>query len=66
MKFGTWFDASGEFFDTVHFPQSQQHYPLRGAGLYLIEGRVVSGLGGPSLEVVRRAKMLLKGAPRSD
>src|SRR3546814_11784685 len=41
MKFGTWFDAKGDFFDTVHFPQTQHRYPLRGAGLYLLEGRVV-------------------------
>ncbi|MGV3762740.1 DNA polymerase III subunit alpha [Parapedobacter sp.] len=66
MKFGTWFDAKGDFFDTVHFPQSQQQYPLRGAGLYLIEGRVVVDFGCPALEVTRCGKMPLKIDPRSE
>lgn len=66
MKYGTWFDARGDFFDTVHFPPSLHRYPLRGAGLYLIEGRVVAEFGCPSLEVIRCAKMPLKADPRSE
>ena len=66
MKFGTFLDASGVFFDTVHFSQSLRPYPLRGAGLYLIEGRVVAEFGCPSLEVVRCGKMPLKADPRSE
>src|SRR5690606_19528989 len=34
MKFGTFLDAEGKFFDTVHFPQTLGRFPLRGAGLY--------------------------------
>ena len=66
MKFGTWFDAKGDFFDTVHFPQTQHRYPLRGAGLYLLEGRVVVEFGCPSLEVTRCGRMPLKPDPRSE
>src|SRR5690606_29574524 len=33
MKFGTFFDANGDFFDTIHFPPSLEKYPLRGPGL---------------------------------
>src|SRR5690606_23261562 len=41
MKFGTFLDANGDFFDTVHFSRSLKAYPLRGNGIYLLEGKVV-------------------------
>src|SRR5690606_11948327 len=41
MKFGTFLDVNGDFFDTVHFSKSLKTYPLRGNGIYLIEGKVV-------------------------
>ncbi|MBL7706843.1 MAG: DNA polymerase III subunit alpha [Taibaiella sp.] len=65
MKFGTFLDVNGEFFDTVHFPPSLAAYPLRGAGLYLIEGRVVVEFGCPAIDVIRCAKMPIKPDPRS-
>ncbi|WP_333889382.1 DNA polymerase III subunit alpha [Sphingobacterium siyangense] len=66
MKFGTFLDAEGRFFDTVHFPQSLAKYPLRGAGIYLVEGKVVLEYGCPSVEVIRCGKMPLKPDPRSE
>ena len=66
MKFGTFLDAEGRFFDTVHFPQSLAKYPLRGAGIYLVEGKIVLEYGCPSIEVIRCAKMPLKPDPRSE
>ncbi|MBX9448883.1 MAG: hypothetical protein KL787_03855 [Taibaiella sp.] len=66
MKFGTFFDNNGDFFDTVHFPFSLKQYPLRGNGLYLIEGKVVLDFEYPALEVIRCAKMPLKPDPRSE
>jgi len=39
---------------------------LRGAGIYLIEGKVVVEYGCPSIEVIRCAKMPLKPYPRSE
>lgn len=66
MKFGTFFDVDGAFFDTVHFPQSLQYYPLRGAGIYLIEGKVIMEFGCPSLEVIKCGRMPLKPDPRSE
>lgn len=65
MKFGTFLDVDGNFFDTVHFPPSLEKYPLQGAGLYLIEGRVVIEFGCPAIEVIRCGKMPLKADPRS-
>ncbi len=65
MKFGTFLDVNGDFFDTVHFPPSLKTYPLTGNGLYLILGKVVLDFGYPSLEVIKCAKMPLKSDPRS-
>ncbi|WP_164112262.1 MULTISPECIES: hypothetical protein [Sphingobacterium] len=65
MKFGTFLDAAGDFFFTVHFPPSLAQYPLRGNGLYLIEGKVVVEFGCPAIEVTRCGKMPLKPDPRS-
>ena len=37
MKFGTFLDINGTFFDTVHFPPSLKQYPLYGNGVYLYQ-----------------------------
>lgn len=66
LKFGTFLDSDGLFFDTVHFPQTLNRYPLRGSGLYLMEGKVVMETGCPSLEVIRCGRMPLKNDPRSE
>lgn len=34
MKFGTFLDVEGRFFDTVHFPQTLAQFPLRGGGVF--------------------------------
>ena len=65
MKFGTFLDAAGDFFDTVHFPPSLQNYPLYGNGVYLVEGKVVEDFGHPGIEVQRVGRMPLKPDPRS-
>lgn len=65
MKFGTFLDVEGDFFDTVHFPPSLAAYPLRDWGLYLIEGKVVEEFGCPAIEVSRCGKMPLNADPRS-
>ena len=66
MKFGTFLDVNGVFFDTVHFPPSLKHYPLYGNGVYLILGKVVMDFGCPALEVYKCARMPLKPDPRSE
>src|ERR1043165_6605503 len=60
MNFGTWLDVEGNFIDTVHFPQTLRHSPLKGAGLYLIKGKVVEEFGFPSIEVERMARLPIK------
>jgi DNA-directed DNA polymerase III PolC len=65
MKFGTFLDSEGVFFDTTHFPPSLKQYPLQGSGIYLIEGKVVEDFGFPSIEVDRCAKLAIKIDPRN-
>lgn len=66
MKFGTFLDVNGDFIDTVHFPQSLKRYPIRGKGLYLIEGKVVVDFDcRPSIEVRRCAMRPIKPDPRA-
>lgn len=64
MHFAAFLDHEGEFFDTVHFPDSLRQYPFRGDGIYLILGKVVEEFGFPSVEVEKMAKLPLKANPR--
>lgn len=66
MWFGTFLDADGEFFDTTHFPNNTPLYPFRGAGCYLIKGKVVEDFWFPSIEVVKFAKLEIQGDPVMD
>ena len=63
MWFGTFLDYEGHFFDTVHFPNSTPAYPFRGAGCYLILGKVVQEFGFASIEVLKFAKLPILGNP---
>ena len=50
MHFGTFYDAQGDVFDTVHFPPVAKRYPFQGRGFYRIIGKVVEDFGYPMLE----------------
>ena len=63
MWFGTFIDASGDFFDTTHFASHTPHYPFRGAGCYLILGKVVVEYDSPSIEVLQFAKLPIQNNP---
>ncbi|WP_443947033.1 DNA polymerase III subunit alpha [Pedobacter sp. AW1-32] len=63
MWFGTFIDADGNFFDTVHFPNSTATYPFRGHGCYLILGTVLLDFGSPSIEVKQFAKLPIAENP---
>lgn len=45
MHFGTFLDADGEVFDTIHFPEPAKKFPFRGRGFYRIHGTVVEDFG---------------------
>jgi error-prone DNA polymerase len=66
MYFGTWLDVEGNFFDTTHFPTTLQSYVFKGAGLYLLLGRVVEEFGFASIEIEKMAKLEFKSDPRGD
>lgn len=51
MAFGTFTDREGKVFDTVHFPEIEKKYPLRGRGFYEIKGKVTEDFGVYALEV---------------
>jgi DNA polymerase-3 subunit alpha len=57
MHFGTFYDANGEVFDTVHFPDVTRKYPFRGRGFYGIEGKVTEDFGVYAIEVARMEKL---------
>lgn len=65
MGFGYFYDLSGKFFDTVHFPYSLEKHPLRGSGIYYLSGKVVEDFGFYSIDVESMRKVELKPDPRS-
>ena len=64
MHFGTFFDQSGEWLDTVHFPPVAKKYPFRGRGIYRITGKVVEEFDFLSVEVIRLERMSYIADPR--
>ncbi len=66
MNFGTFIDYEGEFFDTVHFPDSLRSYPFEGSGIYLILGKVVEEFGYAMLEVEKFKRLEYKPAFSGD
>jgi DNA polymerase-3 subunit alpha len=66
MNFGTWVDSDGNYFDSVHFPDSLKMSPFRGHGVYILKGKVVEEFGYPSIEVSSMEKCGLRKDPRSD
>ena len=57
MALATFVDATGEAFDTVHFPQVFKSYPFQGDGVYLLLGKVTEEFGQASLQVERMERM---------
>jgi DNA polymerase-3 subunit alpha len=66
MFFGTFLDGAGDDFDTVHFPPVVKRYPFRGAGFYLLQGKVVDDFGVYSVEVDKMEKLGLLADPRAE
>jgi DNA polymerase-3 subunit alpha len=57
MMFGTFMDAKGRFFDSVHFPNSLIYSRFKGKGMYELEGRITEDFGHFSLEANRMKKL---------
>ncbi len=57
MYFGTFMDAEGQTFDSVHFPVSAARFPFRGRGFYKIEGKVSEEFDVYTIETDRMEKL---------
>ncbi|MCD4678809.1 MAG: DNA polymerase III subunit alpha [Bacteroidales bacterium] len=64
MHFAAFLDADGEFFDTVHFPDSLRRYPFKGRGVYLIYGEITQEFDFPNVTVEKMAKLSIQTDPR--
>lgn len=65
MRFSTFTDLKGEYFDVVHFPQVVDKYPIRGRGVYACRGKVTEEFGHCSIDATNTRKLPLKPDPRS-
>jgi len=57
MALAAFVDATGEAFDTVHFPKVLKTWPFQGDGVYLLLGKVTEEFGQPSLEVEKMERL---------
>jgi DNA-directed DNA polymerase III PolC len=59
MSFGTFIDVSGDWIDSVHFPDVHKRLPPK-SGFYKITGKVTSDFGVCSLEVINLQRAAIK------
>lgn len=45
MAFDAWYDQDGNYFHTVLFPKEMREFPIKGNGIYLIQGKVTEEFG---------------------
>lgn len=64
MRFCTFVDEKGDYFDTVHFHNVVEKYPIHGIGVYECHGKVIEEFGFCSIEIIRTRKLALKPDPR--
>jgi hypothetical protein len=57
MFFGTFMDADGQLFDSVHFPLAARQYPFKGKGMYFLRGKISEDFGHLTLETTYMAKL---------
>lgn len=66
MAFDAWYDEAGDYFNTVIFPKAMRAYPLKGTGIYLMEGLVQEEFGVYSLTLNSLEKLPYIGDERFD
>ena len=64
MNFGTWLDAEGNYFDSIHFPPTVQAYSFHGRGIYRLWGQITEDFGVYNIEVSRMKKIPYQTDPR--
>lgn len=65
IRFCTFTDLDGEYFDTVHFTKVVDKYPIHGRGVYSCYGKVSEEFGFYSLDIIWSIKISIKPDPRS-
>ncbi|MFD2552421.1 DNA polymerase III subunit alpha [Bizionia sediminis] len=66
MRFCTFVDSEGTYFDTVHFHNTVEKYPINGIGVYACYGNITEEFGFYSVEIIWTQKMALHPDPRLD
>lgn len=51
MGFDAWYDADGNYFNSVIFPGEMKQYPTKGTGIYWVQGKVTEEFGVVSVVV---------------
>lgn len=64
MRFCTFTDQDGDYFDTVHFSQVVDKYPIHGLGVYACCGKVIEEFDFCSIDIIWTRKLHLKPDPR--
>ena len=64
MFFGTFFDKTFGWIDTVHFPNIVKKYPVRGNGVYAIKGTVTVDFDCTAVDVMVLKKLPVIEDPR--
>ena len=65
LRFCTFTDADGDYFDTVHFTKVVDKYPIHGIGVYACYGKVTEDFDFCSLDIIWSKKLTLKPDPRA-
>ena len=65
MQFGTYWDQHGHTFYAIHFPDTARQSPLKGKGIYRLEGKIVEDFGVYNIEVKKVSRLALHPDPRS-
>ncbi|WP_055442271.1 DNA polymerase III subunit alpha [Lacinutrix himadriensis] len=64
IRFCTFTDREGNYFDTVHFTKVVERYPIHGLGVYACFGKVTASFDFCSLDIRWSRKLALKSDPR--
>ena len=64
MRFSTFVDSDGHYFDAVHFHNTVEKYLIHGIGIYACYGKIIEDFGFYSVEIIKTKKLALKPDPR--
>lgn len=64
IRFCTFVDVDGHYFDTVHFSEVVDKYPINGIGVYACYGKITEEFDFCSLDVIWTKKISLRSDPR--